>query len=234
MSLVAAKCTECGASIEVDNTKGTGICEHCGTAFITEKVINNYNTTNVNYNTQNVTKVIHGREKTEAQEYVRNAGAFMKLGDYTQAREQLNLAVKADPSDWRVWFAMVKLSTKDFTDVSDNAHNDYCAYLKKAKTVVSPEESPELEKLCAEYEQKIRQRNEQRRIAAEEAAERQRIANAEAAERQRIANAEAAEWQRKAAKRARRKKCVRIIIYAALIIALGFGIYSCMNPFWWR
>lgn len=41
MALVAAKCTQCGANIEIDNTKETGICQYCGTAFITEKAINN-------------------------------------------------------------------------------------------------------------------------------------------------------------------------------------------------
>ena len=36
MGFVAAKCTECGANIEVDDTKEAGICKYCGTAFITE------------------------------------------------------------------------------------------------------------------------------------------------------------------------------------------------------
>lgn len=55
MPLVAAKCTECGANIEVDDAKEAGICKYCGTAFITEKAINNYNTfiTN-NYTTNNI------------------------------------------------------------------------------------------------------------------------------------------------------------------------------------
>lgn len=44
MPFVAAKCTQCGATIEVDDTKEAGICKYCGTAFITEKAINNYNT----------------------------------------------------------------------------------------------------------------------------------------------------------------------------------------------
>ena len=43
MPFVAAKCTQCGATIEVDDTKEAGICKYCGTAFITEKAINNYN-----------------------------------------------------------------------------------------------------------------------------------------------------------------------------------------------
>ena len=46
MALVAAKCTECGAAIEVEDTKDAGICNFCGTAFITQKVINNTNVQN--------------------------------------------------------------------------------------------------------------------------------------------------------------------------------------------
>ena len=50
MPLVAAKCTQCSANIEVDDTKEAGICKYCGTAFITEKAINNYNTYITNNN----------------------------------------------------------------------------------------------------------------------------------------------------------------------------------------
>lgn len=44
MGFIAARCTQCGAEIEVDDTKEAGICKYCGTAFVTEKAINNYNT----------------------------------------------------------------------------------------------------------------------------------------------------------------------------------------------
>lgn len=50
MPLVPAKCTQCGANIEIDDTKEAGICKYCGTAFITEKAINNYNTYVTNNN----------------------------------------------------------------------------------------------------------------------------------------------------------------------------------------
>ncbi len=46
MGLVAAKCTQCGANIEVDDSQETGICKYCGTAFVTEKVINHFEVTN--------------------------------------------------------------------------------------------------------------------------------------------------------------------------------------------
>ncbi len=61
MGFIPAKCTQCGAEIEVDNTKEAGICKYCGTAFITEKAINNYNTyiTN-NYNGANINIIKQG------------------------------------------------------------------------------------------------------------------------------------------------------------------------------
>lgn len=54
MSLVPAKCPECGGLVEVDNEKRAGFCQHCGEPFVIEDAINTfntyYNTTN-NYNT---------------------------------------------------------------------------------------------------------------------------------------------------------------------------------------
>jgi len=61
MSFIPAKCTQCGANITVDNTKDAGVCEYCGTAFVTEKAINNYNTyiTN-NYDGANINIINQG------------------------------------------------------------------------------------------------------------------------------------------------------------------------------
>ena len=57
MGLVAAKCTQCGANIEVDASKDAGICSFCGTAFVTEKAINNYIVNNT-FNIQNAELII--------------------------------------------------------------------------------------------------------------------------------------------------------------------------------
>lgn len=54
MVFMAAKCPQCGANINVDNTKEAGICSYCGTAFITEKAISLYQTVN-NFNINNAT-----------------------------------------------------------------------------------------------------------------------------------------------------------------------------------
>ena len=43
MSIVKAKCLKCNEVIEVENTEDAGICPSCGSAYVTEKVIKNYN-----------------------------------------------------------------------------------------------------------------------------------------------------------------------------------------------
>ena len=42
MPLVPAKCTQCGASLQVDNSLDAAVCQFCNTPFIVEKAINNY------------------------------------------------------------------------------------------------------------------------------------------------------------------------------------------------
>ncbi len=62
MAFIAARCTQCGANINVDETKEAGICSHCGTAFITEKAITLYKTIN-NFNIENATINIINEKK---------------------------------------------------------------------------------------------------------------------------------------------------------------------------
>lgn len=44
MSIADGKCPNCGANIKIDTDKDAGICEYCGSAFVTEKAIINYGT----------------------------------------------------------------------------------------------------------------------------------------------------------------------------------------------
>lgn len=44
MGFIAARCPQCGSNITVDDSRDAGICEFCGTAFVTEKVIQNITT----------------------------------------------------------------------------------------------------------------------------------------------------------------------------------------------
>ena len=160
MALVAAKCTNCGAALQIEHSKEAGICPHCGMAFITEKAITNYNITNVNYNTQNVVKNIYGHEKTEAEDHIRNGDVFILLGQYKEAQEQYWPAIKSNPANWQGWFGLAKSETQNFTNfLLDHEKgipitNQHLDFLQKAKVVAPPEALQEIEAAYAFCSQK--------------------------------------------------------------------------------
>ena len=90
MAMIAAKCTNCGANIQVDETKEAGICEACGTAFITEKVINNYNINNT-YNIQNAVINVKGANvdnlKKLGDEKIKSPNYPFEMDNYVKAQE---------------------------------------------------------------------------------------------------------------------------------------------------
>lgn len=43
VKIVPASCTQCGGTVEVDPQTEKAVCPFCGTAFIVEKAVNNYN-----------------------------------------------------------------------------------------------------------------------------------------------------------------------------------------------
>lgn len=141
---VAAKCTQCGANIEVDDSKDAGICSYCSMAYITQKAINNYNT----HITNNITKNIYGREKTEAEEYLSSAETFLKLKDYEKATKAFLQAAESNPNDYRSWLGLMRSETKNLTDLSNLSHIEHH---RRALAVANEEESEIINNLCAEY-----------------------------------------------------------------------------------
>ena len=116
MPFVPAICTQCGSPIQVDDTKEAGICPHCGTAFITEKVVNNYVTNHVsNTNvTQTIVKNVYGREKTEAEEYVARGLSYLGLGKYLKAAKCFKSAVDREPGNIENHILLYRALTADF------------------------------------------------------------------------------------------------------------------------
>ena len=101
-----AKCTQCGDSIIVDETKEAGICPSCGTAFVTEKVINNYvNNYNTVHNiTENVTKIIMGNEKDEAPDFFKRGLTLLKLDNLASSHKEFCRAAELSPEKAEYWF----------------------------------------------------------------------------------------------------------------------------------
>ena len=80
MPLTRAQCTNCGAILDVDPTKEAAVCTSCGTPYIVEKAINQYQTiNNVTYRVENA--AISGIDPEYARikgmaEYSMNCGAY--------------------------------------------------------------------------------------------------------------------------------------------------------------
>jgi len=107
MALKPAICTQCGANIEVDDSKEAGICKHCGTAFITEKVIANYtnNYTTVNNITNNVTKIINGgKDSDDAEDFFNRGLTNLKLKNNVKAEDNFKKAIELSPEVAKYYF----------------------------------------------------------------------------------------------------------------------------------
>ena len=97
MGFVAAKCTQCGANIEVDDTKEAGICKFCGTAFVTEKAINNYNTyvtNNNNFAGANIN--VMGANIDNLIVLAKNA---QEVGNYDEAKNYYSKVLELQPTN---------------------------------------------------------------------------------------------------------------------------------------
>lgn len=106
MPLIAAKCTQCGANIEVDDTKEAGICKYCGTAFITEKAITNYNTyitNNNNFAGANI-NVVGG----DIDNYLKLANNAKDIGNGQEALNYANRALEINAECSEAWIAKMK------------------------------------------------------------------------------------------------------------------------------
>lgn len=87
MPLVSAKCTNCGANLEVDNTKDAAICPYCGTPYIVEKAINYViNNTNVSNVITNSTVFISNGIQTDANYHFKACINYLKMGQEKKRR----------------------------------------------------------------------------------------------------------------------------------------------------
>lgn len=110
MPLVPAQCTQCGAIVKVDDTKDANICHYCGTAFVTEKAINNYHITN-NMNISNATINVSG---VSAENLLLRAEQFEGQGDYTKAKEYYNRVLDIDATNQTALRGLERLSSLYF------------------------------------------------------------------------------------------------------------------------
>ncbi len=140
MPMVAAKCTQCGGHLTVDSDKEAAICEFCGTPFIVEKAINNYNTTVVNNFDNATVNIIAG----DINNFLKLAKDSLEAKNYDEAYKYANKVLELDTSNSEAWltkmYAIEWLATVDDLRESEvmmcakNAIHNFNADVKDKKT----------------------------------------------------------------------------------------------------
>ena len=100
MSLVPAKCENCGSVLQVDDLQRAAICPYCGTAYVIQDAITYY---------QSFTENIPVEDRIHAGE------VFLKLEKYDEALDAFKQALDIAPDDYRTWWGCVKALSHNFT-----------------------------------------------------------------------------------------------------------------------
>lgn len=100
MPLIALKCPQCGADLEIDSDREFMYCEYCGTKVLRDKhtTINNSYTKNV---TNNVTYA-DGHEVHTADWYYNTWQGLLKRGRYNEGERLFEEFRREYPLDYRV------------------------------------------------------------------------------------------------------------------------------------
>ena len=118
MPLIPAKCTQCGATLTIDPANGAAaICPFCGTAFVVEQSINNYNVTNqTTIGTVEHVEHLHVNDERSIEARLASAeNSLSKLGNWHQAFDAFESVANDKSDEWRAWWGMVRAKTCGLT-----------------------------------------------------------------------------------------------------------------------
>ena len=104
MPFVEAKCTNCGAVLPVDSARDAWVCGYCGTPFVVEKAIQQFNITN--NISASVVNVIGG---DTADVMYNRALEWLALGNEAKAVQVLGEITEKYPGDVRGWAKLAHL-----------------------------------------------------------------------------------------------------------------------------
>lgn len=98
MALIAAICPNCGGNINADDTKEAGVCESCGTPFVTEKVIHQ-SVTNNNFAgaTVNMTMTLAADDQKRFENAMQMAMDAYNAGNEEECKSFCNQALSVNP-----------------------------------------------------------------------------------------------------------------------------------------
>lgn len=116
MAIVPAKCTSCGGTLKTRAEDKTAICPYCGTEYLVQEAIEQYNITNV-YNIEQANLTLDHRklfnDRLEAAEK-----QLKLLQDYPRALQSYELLQDEMPEDPRIWRGKVEARSKNYNMIA--------------------------------------------------------------------------------------------------------------------
>ena len=113
MPFVQAKCDSCGAILSVDSTLKTATCSHCGSTYVVQESINNYNSdNNISHLHADVVNIL---DESSAEGRLKAADAFVKLKKFDEAERDYLKVTQLTPQDYRAWLGLLVVRTKAYT-----------------------------------------------------------------------------------------------------------------------
>lgn len=161
MALISGRCKNCNGVIQFDEGLKKGFCSFCGTPFISEEVVNNYNNYyNTQYNIQNANIKI---DTQNAEKKIERAEVFLtKIKNNEKADELFKQASEEAPSNYKAWWGLVRTATNDLTkiDIGTKEYERIVQYeLKNAFSFAPPDELKEIKEKWDLYSEKIQALN---------------------------------------------------------------------------
>jgi len=105
MSFIAAKCTNCGGEIQVNEKSESGFCMYCGGKIIIKEAVQKMK--------------IDGKVQVDgintADKLAKNGETFLILEEYEKARKTFKKLSEQFPEDYRGWWGVVRAYTDNLT-----------------------------------------------------------------------------------------------------------------------
>ena len=114
MPFVQAKCPNCGGFLAVDNTHDAAVCQFCGTPFIVEKAITNFNL-NVNGNVYFDKATVKVEGAPTVNSLLTRARSFVYSGEYNVALDYYDRILDLDPynSEAKKWIDCITVPKRE-------------------------------------------------------------------------------------------------------------------------
>ena len=157
MTLVPAKCTQCGATLRLDPAADAAVCPFCNTPFVVEKAVNYYNARTTIGSVGHV-EHLHVDDARSVEARLRSAeDSLVKLHDYGEAYRVFKSVAADSAGEWRAWWGMARATTHDLGQVlllPELLAAEDC--VRRAKAVATPDARGEIDRQWSAYRTKVR------------------------------------------------------------------------------